>query len=576
MGKGRFRLTKKTHLMNRLMQVYSLLLVGIILLVVAALCVFTADSNYKKLMNDMYILENRIHSYATDKENTMSYLYMELASSNAAVDNVRKYLNLSPSEYFEFTQKYWDDYQKDTRVSSTISGFFTAFPDLEELFVTLDGSNNYLKADQRNHNGQKLQGKLPKKTSFLINRPIVDQYSFQTIGQIYGVFSESAVLGDLAQSLVDEGIDAFIVDSADQVKFSTHHQVTDKEYQALVKGIEGRGAVPQAIRKNYYVIDRQTSKTYSYVLVANKQVLWWKNVKTFSLIILLGGLLASLLLLILHRTFKRYFQQVETIVGITHSVAEGRLQERIDLGLVQDELLDLSQAINYMIDSLDQYIKENYELEIKQRDAHMRALQSQINPHFLYNTLEYIRMYALSKQQKELADVVYAFSALLRNNTTQEKTTSLKKELSFCEKYVYLYQMRYPDRVAYRFTIEPELEQLVIPKFSLQPLIENYFVHGIDYTRNDNAISVKAFFEGEDIVIQVIDNGKGMESTSLQQLQANLRMPEDQQTSSIGMRNVYERLKNCFDGTFSMSIESQIDRGTTITIRVEGGKAHVV
>ncbi|WP_245001331.1 hypothetical protein [Enterococcus raffinosus] len=68
MGKGRFRLTKKTHLMNRLMQVYSLLLMGIILLVVAALCVFTADSNYKKLMNDMYILENRIHSYATDKE----------------------------------------------------------------------------------------------------------------------------------------------------------------------------------------------------------------------------------------------------------------------------------------------------------------------------------------------------------------------------------------------------------------------------------------------------------------------------------------------------------------------------
>lgn len=112
MSKGRFRLTKKTHLMNRLMQVYSLLLVGIILLVVAALCVFTADSNYKKLMNDMYILENRIHSYATDKENTMSYLYMELASSNAAVDNVRKYLNLSPSEYFEFTQKYWDDYQR--------------------------------------------------------------------------------------------------------------------------------------------------------------------------------------------------------------------------------------------------------------------------------------------------------------------------------------------------------------------------------------------------------------------------------------------------------------------------------
>lgn len=576
MSKDGFHLTKKTHLMNRLMQVYSLLLVGIILLTVAALCIFTADSNYKKLMSEMDIMENRIHSYATDKDNTMSYLYMELASSNAAVDNVRKYLNLSPSDYFAFTQKYWDDYQKDTRVSSTVSGFFTAFPDLEELYVTLDGSENYLKADRRNHNGHKMQGKLPEKTGFLINRPIVDQYSFRTIGQIYGVFSESAVLGTMAQSSVDEGIDAFIVDNADQVKFSTHHQVTDSEYQALVKGIEAHGSIPERIHKNYYVLDQKTSKAYSYILVADKKSLWQKNLTSFSLIILLGIALASVLLLVLHRTFKRYFRQVETIVDITHSVAEGNLQERIDLNVVQDELLDLSQAINFMIGSLDQYIKDNYELEIKQRDAHMRALQSQINPHFLYNTLEYIRMYALSKQQKELADVVYAFSALLRNNTTQEKTTTLKKELSFCEKYVYLYQMRYPDRVAYRFTIEKELEKLVIPKFSLQPLIENYFVHGIDYTRNDNAISVKAFFDEEDIVIKVIDNGKGMAESALADLRQKLIGPDNQQTSSIGMRNVFERLNHSFNQEFSMTIDSQLNLGTTITIRIKGGQALVV
>ncbi|MGM0216267.1 sensor histidine kinase [Enterococcus sp. AZ109] len=568
--------TKKKYLMNRLMQIYSLLLVGIILLTVAALCVFTADSNHKKLMNEMNILESRIHSYATDKDNTMSYLYMELASSNAAVDNVRKYLNLSSAEYFDFTQKYWDDYQVDMRVSATISGFFTAFPDLEELYVTLDGSPNYLKADRRNPNGQKMQGELPDKAGFLINRPIIDQYSFQPIGQIYGDFSESAVLGSLAQSLVDEGIDAFIIDNADQVMFSTHHQVTEAQYHTLIEGIKKRSSVPQAIRKNYYVLDRKTSKAYSYVLVANKQVFWWKNIRAFSLIILVGVLLAGVLLVVLHRTFKRYFQQVETIVGITHSVAEGNLQERIDLSLVQDELLDLSQAINFMIGSLDQYIKENYELEIKQRDAHMRALQSQINPHFLYNTLEYIRMYALSKQQKELADVVYAFSALLRNNTTQEKTTTLKKELSFCEKYVYLYQMRYPDRVAYRFTIENKLEQLVIPKFSLQPLVENYFVHGIDYTRNDNAISVKVFFEDEDIVIQVIDNGKGMEEAALLNLQEKLVRTENRPSTSIGMRNVYERLNNSFSQGFSMQIESKLNKGTTVSIRIKGGKALVV
>ncbi len=85
------------------------------------------------------------------------------------------------------------------------------------------------------------------------------------------------------------------------------------------------------------------------------------------------------------------------------------------------------------------------------------------------------------------------FSALLRNNTNQEKTIHLKEELDFCEKYVYLYQMRYPSRIAYHFTIESSLEEIEVPKFIIQPLVENYFKHGIDFTRFDNALSVKVF-----------------------------------------------------------------------------------
>ncbi|MHC5248771.1 sensor histidine kinase [Enterococcus sp. LJL90] len=571
MGKWWPRFGKKKYLMNRLMQIYSLLLVGIILLMVAALCVFTTDSNYKKLQAEMVILENRISSYVMDKDNTMSFLYMELASSNTAIDNVRKYLTLSPSEYFNYTEKFWEEYQKDTSISSTVSGLFTAFPDLDELYVTLEDSQNYLKADRINHNGVKAQGEIAPSGGFIVNRPIIDQYTSQIVGQIYGVFSEEAVLGTFAETMVTEGIDAYIFDAADQVMFSSQHQVSAHEYQALLTGIQ-EDVIPATFKKKYYVLEKETSKNNSYVLTASKKVLWTKNLQIFSLIILLGTALAGILLYTLKRTFNRYFQQIETIVGITHSVAEGNLAERIDVGQVQDELFDLSEAINFMIASLDQYIKDNYELEIKQRDAHMRALQSQINPHFLYNTLEYVRMYALSKQQDELADVVYAFSALLRNNTTQEKTTSLKKETSFCEKYVYLYQMRYPDRVAYRFTIAPELEELIIPKFSLQPLVENYFVHGIDYTRNDNAISLKSFFEKEDVVIKVIDNGKGMSQPALSQLQEKLAATEAPLTTSIGLRNVYERLQHFFGEAFTMTINSKLGQGTTITIRIKGGK----
>jgi two-component system sensor histidine kinase YesM len=178
-------------------------------------------------------------------------------------------------------------------------------------------------------------------------------------------------------------------------------------------------------------------------------------------------------------------------------------------------------------------------------------------------------MYALSRNQEELADVVYAFSALLRNNTTQEKTKTLKEEIDFCEKYVYLFQMRYPDKIAYHVTIDPALEQLELPKFTLQPLVENYFVHGIDYQRNDNAISIKAYKEAGQIVIEVKDNGKGADPQQLGMIHEELQNQEIGAQTSIGIKNVHERLRGMFNGAYQMDVTSQAAAGFTVKIRLD-------
>lgn len=568
--------SKNKYVMDRLLHIYSLLLVGIIALTVVVLCVFAARTNYKKMAAQRAILAARINNYVMDKDKIMSYIYMELASSTPAITNVQKYLTLSPEEYFDFTQQFWDDYQRETRVTSTVNGFFNAFPDLVEVTVTMDGTEHYLRVDDSNHSGRKISGPLVLEDGFLIKRPIVDQYRFETIGQIYTVFSESTVFGSLATTMVEEGIDAYVVDNGDNIVFKTSHHVPDAQYQSLKASLQKNGAIPEKMRQAYYVDEQQTSKDFSFILLADKAVLREKNLRTFAVNIMVGVLVIMVLLVILRRTFKRYFENVQSIVNITYSVAEGNLQERIDMDHIQGELAILGESLNFMIESLDLYIKQNYELEIKQRDAHMSALQAQINPHFLYNTLEYIRMYALSQQQVELSEVVYAFSALLRNNTTLEKTATLQNELSFCEKYVYLYQMRYPDRVAYNFKIEPGLENIELPKFTLQPLIENYFVHGIDYARTDNAISVKIFTAVDDLIVQIVDNGKGMSPARLEEVRGLLAGGADggvSATTSIGVANVAERLRTYFNGEASLSFSAKEGQGTIITLRVRGGRA---
>lgn len=291
-------------------------------------------------------------------------------------------------------------------------------------------------------------------------------------------------------------------------------------------------------------------------------------VRTMLLYGLGSLLLAWLLLQLLFRVFRNYIRQVSEITDTIEMVAAGDLSLRIDNSHMELELYHISEAINQMLGNINAYILEIYVLEVEQRDAQMRALSSQINPHFLYNTLEYIRMYALSCQQEELADVIYAFAALLRNNISQDKVTTLKEELAFCEKYIYLYQMRYPDSFAYHVKLDPVVADVEIPKFIIQPLVENYFVHGIDYSRYDNALSIKALDEEDSILIQVLDNGKGISPERLVAIEKGLEEPQSTGNSSIGLQNVYMRLFHKYRDRVTWSMSQAPTGGFRIQIRI--------
>ena len=272
----------------------------------------------------------------------------------------------------------------------------------------------------------------------------------------------------------------------------------------------------------------------------------WRDVLNYTLLIFgCGTLILFVLLLILHRTFKRYTQQVKQIVQATQKVSHGDFNERIDTTGVQQELKTIAEAINQMTGSINDYIEDIYTLEIKQRDADMRALQAQINPHFF---IQYTRIHSdvrIEPPAGRISGCRIRFFGTLRNNTTQEKIKTLAEEVTFCEKYVYLYQMRYPDKIAYHVTIEEDLKHLLLPKFTLQPLVENYFVHGIDYQRNDNAISIKAFRQNGKILLQVRDNGKGADPEQLAMIRQELADDRVVVQTSIGMKNVHERLRGC-------------------------------
>ena len=321
---------------------------------------------------------------------------------------------------------------------------------------------------------------------------------------------------------------------------------------------------------------RSTIYGYKVDVAVSESYLVKKGLANLTTFLSIAFLIFLILYLLLRQIFKNYRRQVLDLVDTMNQISQGDSERRIDTSTKDQELLVIGDMINTMLDNMDKNIRDIYQLQLSQKDANMRALQAQINPHFMYNTLEFIRMYAVMQEQDELGDIIYEFSSLLRNNISDERVTTVENELEFCRKYSYLCMVRYPKSIAYGFKIDPGLEKMKIPKFTIQPLVENYFAHGVDHKRKDNVISVKVLQGEGQVMILVTDNGRGMEEEQQEKIQEILanrnprsEIEEKSGRQSIGIVNVHERMLLYFGDRYHIQVFSQPHHGVTYTITIQ-------
>lgn len=582
MRKPKVNFLKHDFLINQLMQLYSFLLILMALVIMLALSIYTGIERFNTSNRLAENSSMQLDTYVKERNAVVSSVLGEFTTSDTAFESLRNYLQLSLPDYFSYSNEIFRQSGQSVYLPNILYRLLREHADIEEIIVQLDESDDLLIASpQAPYGGKHNDVRIDLANRLYFARPISQPSNYaQPLGQVYVVFQADTVMANQAQDNQLHGVSSFLYTANGQQLFQSADGLSEEEIQQI-DDVMARGQGDAILDKAYYVQRQQTVSGEISLVLLSKKIIWGEIIQKTLVIFAIGAAVIGLLLWILQRTFKRYTWQVKTIVSATKAVSQGDFKNQIDTKNVQQELKEIAEAINQMTVSINDYIEDIYTLEIKQRDADMRALQAQINPHFLYNTLEYIRMYALSRNQEELADVVYAFSALLRNNTTQEKVKTLAEEVAFCEKYVYLYQMRYPDKIAYHVTVDPELAQLYLPKFTLQPLVENYFVHGIDYQRNDNAISIKAYKDEGHIVIQIKDNGKGATAEEVAKINDTLKIAEIEKQTSIGIKNVHERLRGLFGKAYRMEIDAKKDAGFLITIyltpeALKKGMTHVV
>ncbi|MGG3452544.1 Sensor histidine kinase YpdA [compost metagenome] len=237
---------------------------------------------------------------------------------------------------------------------------------------------------------------------------------------------------------------------------------------------------------------------------------------------------------------------------------------RNEYGMIARELDD-------MVHELDKHIRTEYLLKLKQQETEMKALQHQINPHFLYNTLESIRSTALLHRDVDTADAIATLGSLYRDIVHKDNIISIGEELELLQKFLSIMELKYPGRFYYQINVDEALLRLQTVKFWMQPLAENFFVHGFNSSSEFNLLVVNGWEEDGRFILEFMDNGKCIPEARLEEVRQHLICRDDTPVRSIGLRNVHTRLHFFYGEALAMEIENNEEAGVKITVRITKG-----
>ncbi|MBR5993404.1 MAG: histidine kinase [Lachnospiraceae bacterium] len=278
-----------------------------------------------------------------------------------------------------------------------------------------------------------------------------------------------------------------------------------------------------------------------------------------------------LLAFIIDFIVKRMLRQFYAILESMEKVRQGNLSVRIKEE-TSDEMGELGTALNDMLDKIEKLMKENIDREVLVKNSEIRALQNQINAHFIYNVLESIKMMAEIEEKYDISDAITSLGKLLRYSMRWVSgNVTVGQELEYIQDYMALINLRYDYPIHLGVKLDDALLELEIPKMSLQPLVENAILHGIEPLGVENTVYIKGHLEGEDCVIEVSDSGRGMSEEEIAILRKRIESEIDVnggKGNGIGLKNVNDRIIMAFGKEYGLSMYSKQGLYTKAVVKI--------
>jgi two-component system sensor histidine kinase YesM len=238
-----------------------------------------------------------------------------------------------------------------------------------------------------------------------------------------------------------------------------------------------------------------------------------------------------------------------------------------------NEIGTLGSSFNIMTNKIHQLMKQNTAVQEEKRKSDLKALRSQINPHFLYNTLDSIIWMAEGEKSKDVVLMTSELAKLLRQSISNDnERIPLEKEIEYTRSYLSIQKMRYRDKLDYEIIVEDRIRKEKVINLILQPLVENAIYHGIKYKGSKGKITIKGWGEDDNIFIRVSDDGIGMDTETLNQTMKKAkerdRTDESEKSGGVGVQNVNTRLRLYYGEKYGLHFESTLGEGTEVTIKI--------
>ncbi len=408
-----------------------------------------------------------------------------------------------------------------------------------------------------------------QRTALSCARAINYLPSQTTLGFVSVNISESYVRA-LYTELITPGLgEAFLLDENNRVLSSNSGimlgEMMDGEYTDLLS----TGQEVYHVQENgdtVYVSEELPNHWRLMLTVSASYYL--EGLNRLSKVFLLSAVaMTALAALVLYGLMLHLTRPISNLARAMEDFGAGNLEAHCNV-TTEDEIGMLGNTFNKMIEDMHQLYVTAYEQQILRQDAELRALQMQINPHFLYNTLDTINWKARFSGVDDVGDMAYCLGCLLRHSLAPGDFTVLSKEIASLEYYLKIQNYRYSDRLTTTLDIDPSFRNMDIPKLLIQPIVENAIIHGVEEKIEGGSIRVWAELEGEiDFLIHVDDDGVGMTPEVRERVLSGDR--DFRKKSHIGVYNVHRRIQLYYGKGYGLEIQSAPGKGTRVTLRIK-------